>query len=158
MIAPQSEFIWDGKLHLGDEPGIHGAATFCGIQIELPSTIFRAFDSATDDDIVLRVTFEDVQTFSGYPGHLVELVRYMANPADPMKWMETVLDTQRLLSPNLSVDLKANLAGQTELKFFLGVRVRVDTTVPAGLYDDFIVVRLELQASNFKYYASFGFN
>ena len=37
-------------------------------------------------------------------------------------------------------------------------RVRVDTTVPPGLYDDFMVTRLLNKSANFTFVASFGFS
>jgi len=29
-VNPKRELIWQGRLHLGDEPGIYGDAHYCG--------------------------------------------------------------------------------------------------------------------------------
>jgi hypothetical protein len=42
--------------------------------------------------------------------------------------------------------------------FRLSVRLRIDTEVNPGLYDDFVWDRLSLRAVNFQFFASLGFN
>ncbi|HEV7450602.1 MAG TPA: hypothetical protein VGO16_04285 [Pseudonocardiaceae bacterium] len=54
-------------------------------------------------------------------------------------------------------EVPVNLAG-IATPVFVSVRVRVDTTVPPGLYDDFVVTRLLNKSANFTFVASFGFS
>ncbi|MGH3899036.1 MAG: hypothetical protein ACRDTA_12465 [Pseudonocardiaceae bacterium] len=55
-----------------------------------------------------------------------------------------------------SKEIPANLSSLAS-PAFASVRVQVDTKVPPGLYDDFVVTRLLNKAANFTFAASFGF-
>lgn len=50
-----------------------------------------------------------------------------------------------------------DLANKTS-PMFVSVRVRIDTEVPPGLYDDFLVTRLLNKSQNFTFVASLGFS
>jgi hypothetical protein len=54
-------------------------------------------------------------------------------------------------------EIVINLAGIGS-PAFVSVRVRVDTEVPPGLYDDFVVTGLLNSSANFTFVASFGFS
>jgi hypothetical protein len=58
---------------------------------------------------------------------------------------------------NISKEIAVNLAGIGS-PAFVSVRVRVDTDVPPGLYDDFVVTKLLNSSANFVFVASFGFS
>jgi len=69
-----------------------------------------------------------------------------------------VLATERLTSAdNNRKDVVVNLVGIVS-PVFVSVRVRVDTEVPPGLYDDFVVTRLLNRSVDFTFVASFGFS
>ncbi|MGH3475601.1 MAG: hypothetical protein ACRDSG_16220 [Pseudonocardiaceae bacterium] len=56
----------------------------------------------------------------------------------------------------MAVEVPVDLVATTS-PVFVSVRVRVDTTVPPGLYDDFVVTRLpNKKPANFTFVASFG--
>lgn len=40
-VNPQQELIWQGRLQLGDQPGVYGDAAYSGITAELPMTVYR---------------------------------------------------------------------------------------------------------------------
>ncbi len=156
MLSTQSEFIWEGRQHLGDEPGIYGDAAYSGIALEFPLTL-RKIDPAGADATTLVLRTQDVQTFAGYPGHLISVTAYEPDPNDPNHAIETVLATERLNgADNNSKELDLDLAGIAS-PAIVSVRVRVDTAVPPGLYDDFLVTKLLNQSVNFTFVASFGF-
>jgi hypothetical protein len=151
------ELVWEGRIHVGDEPGVYGDAAYSGIALELPLTL-RKTDPAGPDTTTLVLRTQDVQTFAGYPGHLITVTAYQPDPNDPTRATETVLTTERLTSAdNNRKEIVARLAGLNS-PAFVSVRVRADTTVPPGLYDDFVVTRLLNRSANFTFVASFGFS
>jgi hypothetical protein len=52
MMNSNSTFIWQGRIHLGDEPGIYGNANYSGLSMEFPFTI-KNFDPANPYPILL---------------------------------------------------------------------------------------------------------
>jgi hypothetical protein len=157
MLSAQPELVWQGRIHLGDEPGVYGDAAYSGIALEFPLTLQKT-DSAGPDTTTLVLRTQDVQTFAGYPGHLITVTAYQPDPGDPTHATETVLATERLTSAdNNRKDVAVNLAGIVS-PVFVSVRVRVDTEVPPGLYDDFVVTRLLNRSVDFTFVASFGFS
>jgi len=67
MKNPQDELIWQGKIHIGDEPGVYGDAFYSGLCAEHPVTM-RPFPGGSGEDINLILEAEDVHVFSGYAG------------------------------------------------------------------------------------------
>ncbi|MGH3799430.1 MAG: hypothetical protein ACRDTD_04710 [Pseudonocardiaceae bacterium] len=156
MLSVQPELVWEGRIHLGDEPGVYGDAAYSGIALEFPLTL-RKTDPTGPDTTTLVLHTQDVQTFAGYPGHLITVTAYQPDPQDPTHAIETPLATATLSNAdNNRKEVPVNLAG-IATPVFVSVRVRVDTTVPPGLYDDFVVTRLLNKSANFTFVASFGF-
>jgi len=157
MLSVQPELVWEGRIHLGDEPGVYGDAAHSGIALEFPLTL-RKTDPAGPDTTTLVLRTQDVQTFAGYPDHLITVTAYQPDPQDPTHAIETPLATARLMTAdNNRKEVPVNLAS-IATPVFVSVRVRVDTTVPPGLYDDFVVTRLLNKSANFTFMASFGFS
>ena len=157
MLSAQPELVWQGRIHLGDEPGVYGDAAYSGVALEFPLTLQKT-DPAGPDTTTLVLRTQDVQTFAGYPGHLITVTSYQPDPGDPTRATETVLAAERLTSAdNDRKDVAVDLAGIAS-PAFVSVRVRVDTEVPPGLYDDFVVTRLLNRSVDFTFVASFGFN
>ncbi len=157
MLSLQPELVWEGRIHLGDEPGVYGDAAYSGIALEFPLTL-RKTDPGGPDTTTLVLLTQDVQTFAGYPGHLITVAAHQPDPADPTRAVETVLTTQRLTSVDDNrKELTVNLAGIPS-PAFVSLRVRVDIEVPPGLYDDFVVTRLSNRSADFTFVASFGFS
>lgn len=157
MLSPQPELIWQGRTHLGDEPGLFGDACYCGLTTELPVTL-RKTDPSGPDTTTLVVMTQNVETFSGYPGHLITVTLYEEDPDQQFHSLETVLATKRLTSAdNNRQEITLSLTGRTS-PLFLSVRIRIDTEVPPGLYDDFVVTRLLNKSPEFTFVASFGFH
>jgi len=61
MTPLQSIFIWQGSVHLGDEPGIYGDSLYSGLSVEFPLTV-KAMNPAAPaaDKINLEITSENV--------------------------------------------------------------------------------------------------
>jgi hypothetical protein len=157
MRSVQSELVWEGRIHLGDEPGVYGDAAYSGIAVEFPLTLRKTAPAGPNTTTLVLLT-RDVQTFAGYPGHLITVTGYRPDPVDATHSTEIVLATARLTSAdNNRKELPVNLAGIVA-PIFVSVRVRVDTAVPPGLYDDFVVTRLLNRSANFTFVAAFGFS
>jgi hypothetical protein len=156
MQSSQAELVWQGRTHLGDEPGIYSDSAYSGLATELPLTLERV-NPEGPHATTLVVETEDMQTFQGYPGHLVEVFLFVPDSADPAHWNRTTLATVRLTGSGTRHEIPLDLTGQGS-PLHLSVRVSVDTTVPPGLYDDFVLRRLSNKAVDFTYVASFGFH
>ncbi|GAA1349906.1 hypothetical protein [Saccharothrix algeriensis] len=156
MLSPKAELIWQGRLHLGDEPGVFGDAAYSGLAAELPVTLEK-LDPAGPDTTTLVVETLNVETFGGYNGHLITVTLY--EPSDePDRFTETVLETERLTGADGNrKEIALDLAGRRS-PAFVSVRVRVDTGVPPGLYDDFLLVRLSNRSAEHSFVASLGFH
>lgn len=152
MINTGQELIWQGRLHLGDEPGIYGNAQYAGLCAELPLTVMQ--NSAEGSESV-RIVLEadDVRTYAGYPGHQVLVIEHFES-AEGM-WQEKIIGQGKLWDMD-TTEITIDLSNK-QMPLFLSVRVKVDTSVPAGLYDDFVIRKLSMYTQGSKYYASFGF-
>ena len=158
-INPQNELIWEGRLHLGDEPGVFGDAAFCGLAAELPLTVRRPDPEDTQASrFKLLLETEDLETYVGYPGHRIEVLVYEPDPAQPGHALERVLAEARFSGADHNRKEVLLDVGPAPGPIRLSVRLRSDTTVNPGFYDDFVWLRLRLITHNFDFYASFGFS
>ncbi|HEU5156503.1 MAG TPA: hypothetical protein VFU43_05860 [Streptosporangiaceae bacterium] len=152
----QGERIWQGRIHIGDEPGIYGDAQFPGAAAELPFTLQHT-STAGDNRASLIVETKDAQTFSGYPGHSIVVILHVVDLAT-FHAKEVVLARARLTSAdNNRKQIPINLSGQTT-PYFISVQVRGDEQVPPGAQDDFLLTGLSLLSPDFQFLANFGYN
>jgi len=155
----ETKMIWRGALHVGDEPGIFGNSAYVGLACELPFTLYR-FTEKGSDQVKLLVETSPVRTFQAYPGHEVTVTAFEppARPGD--HWTERRIGpVHRMTSDAPSpMSIDADLADVKGKRLFLSLKVRVDTSVPAGQFDDFEVLRLSLVTTDMRYYSSFGFD
>ncbi len=160
-VNPKRELIWQGRLHLGDEPGIYGDAHYCGLCAELPITVYRIDPTVTTDTpFKLILETASVETYSGYPGHSIKVIAYedAKDPAKPFHFTSKLLANVQLTSAdNNRKEIQIN-PGTGKTRFFISVQLRCDTEVTPGLYDDFIWRSLSMLTNNYEYYASFGFD
>ncbi|MET9292948.1 hypothetical protein [Streptomyces sp. NPDC003077] len=156
MQTTESELIWQGRVHLGDEPGVYADAAYSGLAVEIPVTVIRTVPSGPNTT-TLTVDTQDVRTFAGYPGHLVQVFLFEPEPNKPGHFQRTVLASRRLTTAdNNHQEVPVDFTGH-QAPHRVSVRITVDTEVPPGLYDDFVFVRLSNQSENFVYVASLGF-
>lgn len=157
-VNQNQEMIWQGRTHIGDEPGVYGDAHYSGLAAELPITVYRSRpENPADNPFKLVLETEELETYTGYPGHEITVLIYEPDPANPYHSIERVVATARFTSADSNrkeVDVRPGAAAGP---FSLSVRLRIDTTVNPGFYDDFIWRRLSLIATNYEYYASLGF-
>src|SRR5947207_10186545 len=118
MMNPNSTFIWQGAIHIGDEPGIYGNAHYCGLSMEFPLTI-KNFNVTTPQSDVLKLEFltENVNVFQGYQGHLIIVRQYTPDPqpTNPFKWKETIIkNNDRILNNATSTIVDVPIAGSSD--------------------------------------------
>jgi hypothetical protein len=155
---PTYEFVWRGRTHLGDEPGIYGDAYYAGLCAEWPLTM-RRYDpkDTSDGGVRVRLEAEDVGVLPPYPGHRVSVACYVMDRSSHAlsSWRrlssESACDCRMQSNPiELDITLPGGFAA-----LYLSVRIEVDTTMHPGLYDDFVVTRLSIFSTT--HFASFGF-
>jgi hypothetical protein len=160
MINPSSIFIWEGKIHLGDEPGIYGNASFSGLSLEYPLTIANIDNQHPQNDTLkLELVTADVNVFPGYPGHKVVIRLYTPNPipGNPYQWKETIIkDTDRILNSTTPTIVAIPINAQAD-NTYISIAIEIDTTVKPGLYDDFLLTRLNYRTANDAIFAKLGF-
>lgn len=152
MSLKNSELIWQGMIHLGDEPGVFSAAHYAGLRVELPVTLQADGDSAAT---TLVLGTANAATLSPYPGHLVTVVLYALGD-DGSAYIGTELAAARLTTSETDLRMDIDLAGTTS-PMHVGVRVEVDATVPPGLYNDFLLTSLSNGIGESGVTGSFGF-
>ena len=157
-VNPMQELVWQGRLQLGDEPGVYGDATYTGLAAELPLTVQR-LDPANPTETEFRAVLETegLQTFAGFPGHSITVVVFEPDPASPGRFKERALANGVFTGADQDRKEVTVTVGMDPGPFRIGVRLRCDTTVPPGLYDDFVWIRLSLLAENHAFFASLGF-
>lgn len=143
------EPIWEGRLHLGDNPGIYGDATYVGLSAELPVTLarFPEVDAAEPADLQFELTLNRVGIVPPQPGHRVSVLAYARAPEG---WESRVVGESRITTPTAIV----TAAGIGEATY-MGIRLEVDRAVHPGLYDDVVLLALGLRS--LTHYATFGF-
>ena len=158
-VNPQQELIWQGRTHLGDEPGIFGDAHYSGLCAELPITVFRS-DPAMPEDLPFKLVLEteNLETFNPFPGHAITVFIYEPDPPKPFHAIEKVLARDRFTGGDNNRKEVIVKVGKAPGPFRLSVQLRIDTTVQPGFYDDFLWIRLSLLSEGFKYFASLGFD
>jgi hypothetical protein len=152
------ELIWEGRIQLGDEPGTFGDAQYSGIATELPLMIRRTDPTNLHDDpLTFALDFEHVQIFGNYPGHHISLFIYVPDPAQQYHSIEQLL-TQSTVTPadGQHKEFSFNL-GTGPGPFFLSLRLRSDTSVNPGFYNDFVFTRLSEVSPTTTYYTVLGF-
>ncbi|MDQ3539890.1 MAG: hypothetical protein M3440_04315 [Chloroflexota bacterium] len=61
------ELVWQGRLHLGDGPGVYGDASYVGLGVEFPLTLRRFPDADRPSAVRLLVETEGLQSRSCLP-------------------------------------------------------------------------------------------
>ena len=154
-VTKKNELIWQGRLHIGDEPGIYGDAAYCGLSAELPFTIYRSDVAMTSFKLVLET--EGLETFPNYLGHGIDVVMYLPDTKVAYHSIEKVVAQARFTGVDKNRKDVIVSVGNEPGPFRLSIRLRCDTTVNPGFYDDFVLRKLSLTAKDFSFYASFGF-
>ena len=157
MVNPTSIFLWEGKVQLGDEPGIYGDAAYSGIGVKFPITLANINPAAPQDD-VLKITLKtsDVNVYTGYPGHKIVIYDYSPDPNTQYRWVETILQDSARIERSRKTIFEVPIK-LFQGSFYIALGIEVDTTVKPGLYDDFLLLGIDYFADKESVYAKFGF-
>lgn len=151
MHITDSEIVWQGRLHLGDEPGIYGDATYTGLAVELPLTLI---ETASTNTASLVVRAENVHVIAPYQGHIVSVVSYQQGDA-------TEIGNARIAASGTPSEVEIDVAldlSSVASPGFIGVRIHVDSAVAPGLYNDFVISGLRLSSPDHAVVAKLGFH
>jgi hypothetical protein len=138
---PTATIIWQGALHLGDNPMQYSTIVSAGMAVQIPCKL------DAEKKAKLTITTRDVQTLAG-DGHYAELVAHYEDNDGPAR--EYVVETFRLKGDSKDADLDFAfdfdpLKGLYQKPSYYSVRVKVDTQIKFSLWDDFVLKRIELQ-------------
>jgi len=157
MINPEPDLVWQGRIQLGDGPGIFADAAYSGLSVEFPVTV-RKVGAANQDSITLHLFAENIKVFDGYPGHLVRVFKYQETGV-PFHWKRSLCQEHRWLENQLRLDI--GLAGfmstYPNASSYISLSVEVDTEVAPGLYNNFVITSLKAASGAYSYAARFGF-
>lgn len=155
MSQPDSELIWQGRLHLGDGPGVYGDAPYVGLGLELPLTLRRFPDVDGPSVASIIIETEGLQPRGGLLGPTVSVVRYVPDQTQGL-WQGQVLREERLAQQVTKLALELSSGMPDEEPFALSLRLRINTEAPPGLYADFVLLALRMESTT--HYASLGFH
>lgn len=143
---PAKKTVWQGVMHLGDDPGKYPKVTSAGMGFQVP------FKAAAGKSTKLTVTAEGVETQAG-DGHYVEVVAHFEKQPAKAPAREAVVGTFRLKDDSgkekgfeFGFDSGRHLAGMKP--DYYSVRIKVDTHIGFTLWDDFLVKRVEVEQAD----------
>jgi hypothetical protein len=133
--------IWQGNIHLGDNPAQYSHITSTGMTMQVP----YALDSHKNGKLI--VTTRDVETLAG-DGHYGELMAHYEDDGGPAS--EFVVETFRLKGNSRNVDTDHTfdfdpMKGLQSKPAYYSVRIRIDTQIKFSLWDDFVVKQIDIQ-------------
>jgi hypothetical protein len=150
-------WLWQGRLHFGDQPGIRHDGPFVGLTSEWPFTVQRIEGSAAGSLLTVRIEAEDVQVFAPFDGHAITVTRFVADPsiAEPRRWRRVplpIIGSNRMTGDAHEFTVAMPDDADT---VYLGLQLQVDDAMAPGLLNDFVVRRLGLKSHS--HYATLGF-
>jgi hypothetical protein len=142
LLAEERKNKWQGVIHLGDSPEAYEHVASAGLAFQVPLV------AEPSTKAKLTITTADVQTRQG-EGHYAELYAHFQVEGGPAK--EVWVDTFRLKELSTGDDKEhvfefdsgQNLAGQRP--DYYSLRLKIDTSLPFSLWDDFLVKRILLE-------------
>jgi hypothetical protein len=139
--AEPAKTIWQGTLHLGDNPMQYSTVLSAGMAVQIPCTL------DADKKGKLMITTQDIQTLAG-EGHYAELVAHYQDEDGPAR--EYVVEAFRLKgdSSNKDVDHAFEISpmkGLYQKPAYYSIRVKIDTQIKFALWDDFLLKRIEVE-------------
>lgn len=147
MTDDVREHVWSGRLHLGDNAGAFGDATFVGLAVALPVEL-RPFAPGGAEGSVDFVVHVEAMGALGAPSAPSLQVRGLNEQGG--RWVETPLTDDVPMTNRVTT-----ASARGSIPRWAVVRVIMATTSPPGLYDDFVLTRLEIGSPT--HYADIGY-
>jgi hypothetical protein len=138
---PVRKTIWQGTLHLGDNPEQYSNALSAGLLLQIPCKL------DPEKKGKLLISFRDVQTLAG-EGHYAELLAHYEDPDGPGR--EYIVETFRLKDNSNNIDVERTfdfdpLKNLQARPAFYSIRIKLDTQIKFSLWDDFLMKRIEIE-------------
>jgi hypothetical protein len=147
------DLLWRGRIQLGDEPGIYGDVQYAGFCIEFPIEL-HSFNSNSSGNVKFIVEAKEVKVYEGYSGHQVTVFSYKRDTINKNKWNKYEVIKKRLTNKNKG-RLELPISGIIPL--YTSLRIEVDSELPPGLIDEFIVHRIAISSKTHYGYLGFRF-
>lgn len=135
--------LWQGTLHLGDNPEQYSNVPSAGMVLQIPSKLDR------DKKGKLVITTRDIQTLLG-DGHYAELIAHFEEQGGDAPANEMVVETFRLKGNSTNVDTNHTFdleptKGLMAPASYYSIRIKIDTFIKFGLWDDFLIKQIDLE-------------
>lgn len=154
MNHDEPELVWQGRLHLGDGPGVYGDAPYVGLSVDLPLMLRRFPDAEETASGTLVIEIEGLHPRTGSTGPTLTVAHYAARAADGA-FADRMLLEQPLSEPITGVPVKLDGDRGSADHVPISVRLRTNTDTQPGLYADFVLVAIRFECTT--HYATLGF-
>ncbi|HEY2414766.1 MAG TPA: hypothetical protein VGI40_21150 [Pirellulaceae bacterium] len=139
---PSRTVVWQGVIHLGDNPAQFSSTNSAGMLMQVPFKI-----DAEKKTAKLTITTRDIQTLAG-DGHYAELLAHYEDPDGPAR--EYLVQTFRLKGDSNNVDVAhvfdlEPLKGLYAPPAYYSIRIKIDNQIKFSLWDDFLLKRIEIE-------------
>jgi hypothetical protein len=152
MERQRGQLIWEGRLHLGDNPGVCGDAAYAGLRVEFPLTLHRFGPKAAEpDDISFLIKLHELSADCAVTRPHVALHVFEPGRVRGAGWDRAKAETTVQFDGSMVRLRPVSVSG----KRYFAVSVEVDIGPAPGLYNDFVLVSLTLESTT--HYAEFGF-
>lgn len=138
-----SDLVWCGRKHLGDQPGLYGNAEYVGLTFELPIELELMPDAPSINHEVHIAVYLECRNVTAPTGHIVTLNEFLPTD-DSMKTWHKKLISRIDFSATHSESAILTIRGK--IPRFVTAKIEVDTSVPPGLFDDIVVTRIETRS------------
>ena len=149
--------VWQGRLHIGDEPGLYGDAPYAGLCVELPvEFIPYSAQKGSSGEITLILSAEGIRPDRGYPGHRVTVSEYREDPDGDGQWGYGRALAEGRLDTESRGTLRFAIPGP--IPRYAIVRIEVDGAVRPGLYLETVIHTLSVVSSSHYAYLGYRFH
>ena len=140
---PTRKTIWQGKLHLGDNPEQYSNVLSAGMTMQIPCKLDR------DRKGKLIITTRDIQTLLG-EGHYAELIAHFEEQGGDFPANEHVVETFRLKGNSTNADIDHTFEfdptkGLMAPANYYSIRIKLDTFIKFSLWDDFLMKQIDIE-------------
>jgi hypothetical protein len=134
--------VWQGTVHLGDNPQQFSSTLSAGMLLQVPFQLAPEKRAGK-----LTITTRDIQTLAG-DGHYADLLAHYEDPDGPAR--EYLVQTFRLKGDSNNVDVDhafdlEPLKGLYAPPAYYSLRIKIDNQIKFSLWDDFLLKRIEIQ-------------
>jgi hypothetical protein len=140
---PMRRNIWQGSLHLGDNPEQYSNLLSAGMAMQVPCQLDREKKGK------LTITTRDIQTLRG-EGHYAELIAHFEDQGGESPANEYVVETFRLKGDSTNADIDHAFEfdpakGLMAPASYYSIRIKLDSFVKFSLWDDFVMKRIDIE-------------